>query len=78
MLAPEGELSLIFTAATHESRMPEEFTHDVFLSHSSTDKGVVRAAADWLAANRIHERNDKVKGCGYGSRRGISKSGTEN
>jgi hypothetical protein len=26
----------------------QTFTHDVFLSHSSKDKAVVRAVAEWL------------------------------
>jgi hypothetical protein len=28
--------------------MPDKFTHDVFLSHSSKDKAVVRAVAELL------------------------------
>jgi hypothetical protein len=30
--------------------MPDDFTHDVFLSHSSKDKAVVRAVAERLRA----------------------------
>ena len=31
--------------------MPDQFTHDVFLSHSSKDKAVVRAVAERLRAD---------------------------
>jgi hypothetical protein len=33
--------------------MPDEFTYDVFLSHSSKDKAVVRAMAERLQADGL-------------------------
>jgi len=33
--------------------MPDDFTHDVFLSHSSKDKAVVRAVAERLRADGL-------------------------
>ena len=33
--------------------MPNDFTHDVFLSHSSKDKAVVRAVAERLRADGL-------------------------
>ena len=33
--------------------MPVDFTHDVFLSHSSKDKAVVRAVAERLRADGL-------------------------
>jgi len=36
-----------------EALMPDDFTHDVFLSHSSKDKAVVRAVAERLRADGL-------------------------
>ena len=33
--------------------MPDDFTHDVFLSHSSKDKAVVRAVAERFRADGL-------------------------
>ena len=54
--------------------MPDEFTHAVFLSHSSRDKALVRPLAERLRADGVKVSSDEwgfpsPAGAGEGARR---------